>query len=197
MAPESGQGSASIKEAVAVRGGGIPLDATLHHSWTLYPEYVDGSRFVDIYTADYRCKIYFNHHFATVNHSIKLREAKVAELMRGLANEEDPNAAEISPSVRLYRPKRELIDSIPEVIELEVVTRNAVHVTVKVRPSWREKAVLQIELTQENMDLLLEEPPAESAPLWPRIEQPQHGLGSTSQPCAVHILGLEKTVMAN
>ena len=92
--------------------------------------------------------------------------------MRGLANEEDPNSAEISPSVRPCRPKRELIDSIPEVIELEVVTRNGVQVTVKVRPSWREKCVLRIELTQENMDLLLEEPPAESAPFSPRIEQP-------------------------
>ena len=65
-----------------------------------------------------------------------------------------------------------MCDSIPEVIELEVVTRNEAHVTVKVRPSCREKAVLQIELTQENMDILLEEPPAESAPFSPRIDQP-------------------------
>ena len=95
--------------------------------------------------------------------------------MRGLAHtEEDPNELNnIRPEGRLSRPRRELIDRIPRVLEISVVTRNGVEATVNVLPSWREKAVLQIELTNENMDLLLEDPPAASAPAFtPKISQP-------------------------
>ena len=93
--------------------------------------------------------------------------------MRGLAHtEEDPNDLNnIRPEGRLNRPRRELIDRIPRVLEITVVTRSGVEATVNVLPSWREKCVLQIELTKENMDLLLEEPPAASAPFTPTISQ--------------------------
>ena len=43
---------------------------------------------------------------------------------------------------------------------MEVETRNGVQHTVRVVPSWRERGVLQLELTQDNLDLLLEEPRA-------------------------------------
>lgn len=93
--------------------------------------------------------------------------------MRGLATEEDPNDLNsIRPEGTLTRPRRELIDRIPRVLELSVVTRNGVEATVNVLPSWREKGVLQIELSKENMDLLLEDPPAASAPFTPRLNQP-------------------------
>ena len=72
----------------------------------------------------------------------------------------------------MNRPRRELIDRIPRVLELSVVTRNGFEATVSVLPSWREKGVLQIELTKENMDLLLESPPAAPAPFTPKITQP-------------------------
>ena len=58
------------------------MDASLHHAWILVPEVVDGSRFVDIYTGEYRCKVYLNNNFATVEKLKKLRDAKAAELMR-------------------------------------------------------------------------------------------------------------------
>ena len=93
--------------------------------------------------------------------------------MRGLATEEDPNDLNsIRSGGTLNRPRRALIDRIPRVLELSGVTRNGVEARVKVVPSWREKGVLQIELTKENMDLLLEDPPAASAPLTPKISQP-------------------------
>ena len=94
--------------------------------------------------------------------------------MRGLAHtEEDPNDLNnIRPEGTLNRPRRELIDRIPRVLEISVVTRNGVEATVNVLPSWREKGVLQIELTKENMDLLLEDPPAASAQFVPSIIHP-------------------------
>mgnify|MGYP003300475072 CR=1 FL=1 len=55
---------------------------------------------------------------------------------------------------------------------MEVETISGVQATVGVLPSWRERSVLQIELSQFNLDLLLEEPRAEPTPFTPNIEQP-------------------------
>ena len=149
------------------------MDAGLGYSWILAPDVVDGRRFVDIYTRDYRCQKYFDGNYVMVNHIKKIRDAKAAEAMRGLSHsEEDPtDLNNIRPEGTLNRPRRELIDRIPRVLEITVVTRNGVEATVNVLPSWREKGVLQIELTKENMDLLLEDPPAASAPFTPKISQ--------------------------
>ena len=93
--------------------------------------------------------------------------------MRGLSHEEDPNDQNgMRADGPITRPRRDLIDRIPKVLEISVGTRNGVEATVKVLPSWREKGVLQIELTQENMDLLLEDPPAASAQFVPSIIHP-------------------------
>ena len=150
MTAESAQRSANLTDVVAVRGGGIPLDVCLSLSWILTPEVVDGRRFVDIYTGDYRCKNYLGGRFAMVERLKKLRDASVNELMLGLTAEEDPND-DSSPRTenKRHRPKRELIDKLPSIIEVDVVTRRGVEATVKVIPSWRERGVLQIELTQE------------------------------------------------
>ena len=59
----------------------------------------------------------------------------------------------------MSRPKRELVDRIPRVLELSVVTRCGVEATVNVLPSWRGGDALQIELAKESMDRLLEAPP--------------------------------------
>ena len=55
---------------------------------------------------------------------------------------------------------------------MEVETRNGVQATVRVLPSWRESSVLQLELTQDNLDLLLEEPRPEETQFTPTISQP-------------------------
>ena len=174
LAAESAQRSASLTDVVAVRGGGIPLDASLHHAWFLTPEVVDGRSFVDIYTGDHRCKVYLNNNFAMVERLKKLRGAKGAALMQELASDDDPNGciSLSSEDRQLGRPKRELIDKIANIIEVEVETRSGVQATVSVLPSWRKRSVLQIELSQTNLDLLLETPGPEPAPFTPIIEQP-------------------------
>ena len=79
------------------------------------------------------------------------------DLMRSaVPQDSDPNGANIVIQRVPDRPKRDLID-------VEMCTRTGIQATVSVIPSWRDKGALQIELTQENMDLMLEEPPAESA----------------------------------
>ena len=174
MTDESSQRSATLTNVVAIRGGGIPLDAGCTNSWIVVPEVVEGHEFVDIYTSDYKCKKYLDGHYSMINHIKKIRDFETAEAMRNLAAEDDPNDMSPSDGSLPNRPRRELIDLIPRILELSVETRSGVVAVVKVLPSWRGKGVLQIELTRENMDLLLEDPPAASAPppFTPTITQP-------------------------
>ena len=84
MTDESSQRSASLTDVVAVRGGGIPLDAGLGYSWIVAPEQVEGRSFVDIYTRDYKCQKYFDGNYDMLSHVKKLRDAAVASAMRAL-----------------------------------------------------------------------------------------------------------------
>ena len=101
-----------------------------------------------------------------------MRDRKAMDLMRAAAPQDaDPNESNIVVPRVPDRPKRELIDLIPKIIDIEVETRTGVQATVSVIPSWRDKGALQIELTQENLDLMLEEPPAVSAPFVPNLAE--------------------------
>ena len=68
---------------------------------------------------------------------------------------------------------REMFDSLPSIITIDAVTTSMV-TSVNVLKSWDPNGALQIEITQSNMELLLEEPPAEPAPWKPTIEQEHH-----------------------
>ena len=92
-------------------------------------------------------------------------------MLASSVQDEDPN--EPNPVVQMTpnRPKRELIDLIPKIIDIEVETRTGVQATVSVISTWRAKSALQIELTEDNLDLLLEGPPAVSAPFMPNLAE--------------------------
>jgi hypothetical protein len=158
----SDQRSASITDTVAIRGGGIPLDATQHCAWILVPEVVDGRRFIHVGYNDNGAGNYLNRNYDMVERLRKLRNTKGAALMRAAAAADlDPNGDGcISPDAEAGRlqnhTKKELIDKIPKTIEVEVETRNGVQATVRVLPSWRERSVLQAELTQDNIQYLNE-----------------------------------------
>ena len=169
---ESAHRLASITDIVAIRGGGIPIDQAFQNAWLTQPEEVEGRRFVHIVASDTRCRSYFNCNFAMAWYIKSLRDSKAMELMRAAApQDEDPNESNIVVPRIPDRPKRELIDLIPKIIDIEVETRTGVQATVSVIPSWRAKSALQIELTQENLDLMLEEPPAASAPFIPNLAE--------------------------
>ena len=53
-----------------------------------------------------------------------------------------------------------MIDDLPEVIQIKVVTSTGLSIPVSILPTWRAQAVLSMELSQANLDLLLEDPPA-------------------------------------
>ena len=87
------------------------------------------------------------------------------ELMQALCDEEEA-APTPSPINRL---KRELCARLPEIITVDVSTASMV-ASVNLLPSSRERGVLQLEITQPNLDLLLDDPPAEPAPWMPNLD---------------------------
>ena len=159
--------AATVDAAFVIRGGGIPFDQSLQNSWVVEPVTVDGRRFVEICAQDARCKLYFQQNFAMVKYIKQVRDRKVFELMLSVLPQSDPN--EDNPVVTSVsdRARRELINQIPKTIDIEVDTRNRIRARVTVVASWPENGALQIELTRENMELLLEEPPAGSARFLP------------------------------
>ena len=89
--------------------------------------------------------------------------------MLELSKEDGPDEEDAQHDGTLKMPKRALFDRLRSILTINVVTTSMV-ASVNVLPSWRAKRVLQIELTQPNLDLLLEEPTAGSAPWKPTLE---------------------------
>ena len=106
--------------------------------------------------------------FQMVEHIKNTRNENVHELMLAMTLEDDPNEKHAQTDGTVSMPKRELIDRLLKILTIDVATTSMV-ASVDVLPSWRTKGVLQIEITQPNLDLLLEEPPAEPAPFTPTI----------------------------
>ena len=108
-----------------------------------------------------------------VNHIKELRNKKVQELMQEQNKGGEPEEEHAQHNGNLRPdPKRELIDLLPPIITFDVSTALNIVTSVNVLPSWRAKQSLQIELTQPNLDLLMEDPPAESVPWVSDVEHP-------------------------
>ena len=165
---------------VAIRGGGIDVECNLASAWIVEAKRVNDERevlpverhFVPVQTGVYRCQKFLKNRKGMVNHIIELRNEKVKELMKALPRAEDPNDSYASSDAATNRPRREMIDQISNVITVDVVTTTGMASSVNLLPTWREREVLAIELTEENLDLLLEDPPAGSAPWSPEINEP-------------------------
>ena len=157
----------------SVTGGGIKPsvdDPASGFAWIITPETVGGKQFGDISKKSYYCKKYVGNDFAMVEHIRDLRNKRVLELMQKLNAEEDPNQETIRDGAPLIIPKRELFEQLPQIITVNVKT-TSMEVDVNVLVDWRQKGVLKLEITNTNLDLLLEQPAALAA--WtPVIEEP-------------------------
>jgi hypothetical protein len=153
----------------AVTGGGIGLADGHKAAWIIKSIEVEGKTFGNIYTKASRCKTFLGKKYTMVEHIKTLRNLKVYELMQACSKEDDPNAKNAPIDGNLTMPKRELADRLPKVITVDVPTASMM-ASVNLLPSWREKGVLQLEMTQPNLDLLLDDPPAESAPWKPELD---------------------------
>ena len=87
-----------------------------------------------------------------VEHIKRLRNAKVHEFMLYFG---DPNNMQGDGSIRLTRAS---FDMIPPILTVDVETFSSIVTSVNVVASRRSDAVLQLEATQRNIELLLGEP---------------------------------------
>ena len=153
-----------LEDVVAITGGGIKDDVP----WIIKPTVVEGKRFADILADNYRCRQFLGKRFNMVKHIKTIRSKEVDAHMRALSKEEDPNMADVETDST--KPKRELIDRIPKILAIDVTTASTV-ATVNVLAEAREHGVLRIEVTKANLELLLEEPPAEATAWIPDVDE--------------------------
>ena len=159
-----------LTQVVAVQGGGIPVTDELSSAWLLEPtSIIDrrsgrgiARRFAEIQVTDDRCTQYVENKLAMIKHLKDLRNLKMAKLMLRLTKEGDPD---VDFPMKEGWPSQELIDRFPSIVTIDLLTTIDVlsgnKVSVNVLPSWRDTGVLQIELTADNMDILLEDPHVE------------------------------------
>jgi hypothetical protein len=160
MADIFGQLPCVLGQVFAVTGGGLG------------PIVVEDHTFGNIYIGPRLCKQYVNTKM--VEHIKALRNKKVNELMQALSKEDD-----VSGEVELTAAT--LFDRLPKILTVNVTTASMV-ASVKLLPSWRGMGVLQLEITQPNLDLLLSEPPAEPAPWIPTLDHANvHWVGSRNR----------------
>ena len=160
----STQRACVLEDVIAVTGGGIKDDVP----WIIKPIIVEGKRFANILGDNYRCQQFLGKRFNMVKHIKTIRSKEVDAHMRALSKEEDPNMADVETDST--KPKRELIDRIPKILAIDVTTASTV-ATVNVLAEAREHGVLRIEVTKANLELLLEEPPAEATAWIPDVDE--------------------------
>ena len=160
----STQRACVLEDVVAVTGGDIKDDG----EWIIKPIIVEGKRFANILGDNYRCQQFLGKRFNMVKHIKTIRSKEVNAQMRALSKEEDPNMADVETDST--KPKRELIDRIPKILAIDVTTTSTV-ATVNVLAEAREHGVLRIEVTKANLELLLEEPPAEATAWIPDVDE--------------------------
>ena len=144
-----------LTDVFAVTGGGMVKERS--KAWIITPTEVDGKKTGEIYERDHLTGKFLGNNFAMVDHIRHLRNEMVKEQMK----------EQIDGT--LNKPKRELVDKLPKVLTVIVKTASVV-ASVNVLTEWRGNGVLQLEITLPNLELLLEQPPAESAPWTPKIE---------------------------
>ena len=138
-------------------------------AWISTPKEVDGKVFGEIYKGDDLTRKFLGNNFAMAEHIRHLRNEMVDEKMKELSAGEDANNDEAQVDGTFIKPKRELVDKLPKVLTV-IVKTESIEASVNVLTEWRSNGVLQLEVTQFNLELLLEQPPAETAPWKPKIE---------------------------
>ena len=149
---------------VAIRGGGIPKESALHQAWCTKPQHIQGKDFIEVdATVIGVCK-FLNNDFSMLRALQGKRNEKVKELMSSVTQASvDPNGLGVGIANDATLQKRDLIDDLPPLIDIEYKTSNGITRVVTVLSTWMDQANLVIELKQSNLDLLTEDPELPSA----------------------------------
>jgi hypothetical protein len=148
-------------DMVVIAGGALPIERS--QFWLAKVRVVAGTRFVVVDRGDVYCRKFCGDEFAMLGAIVKARNEKVTTLMRQheLRQDVDPQAdfndEDLEPG-RLKRPRSQTICELPDIIEVDVNGESSGRLTVKVLSDWHSRAKLFIEVTDANMQLLLDQP---------------------------------------
>ena len=133
-------------------------DPSIKGSWVAKVVDRDGVQFVAPCRSDHKCVKLLSNEFGMVSELKRLRNEKITKIMQDLEREGDDMAdAEEDAECggpRLKRPRKQLVDDISEIIEVDVQDVYEHWHIVKVLRAADERALLYLELTDDNMNLL-------------------------------------------
>ena len=162
------------KDVVAVSGGHLPTTAAhgsiivQGNNWVARTCERGNTKFIVCDRTQYKFRQLVNDNFRMLDHIISLRNAEVTRMLSAAAvarqeeDDDDPRAPKVA--------KKDVCDA-HEILAVNVLRRDGTIVTVKVLSASVQSNRLQLELLEENIALLLEEPVGEPAEI-PEIKQP-------------------------
>ena len=163
--------SVEINEnVVAITGGhlGSPSWRSSSGAWVTKVLHREECRYIIIDKADIKFVQFVAHKFGMLDRLRRLRNEKVAELMKDMDQNDDLAADAAGGSAGpapLKRRRVELADMIPCSITVTVVVGGEAR-TCKMLAAWSGQHRLAIALSSENLELLLAQPDSEPQTPW-------------------------------
>ena len=150
----------SIEENVVAISGGS-LKGKVHAAWIARVHEIDTKKFVTADRLDCRFAKYVDSNFKMLDFVIDIRNKVVEDAMRATCSADDPMQDDDAAPLP-KRPRKEMFDDIPKIIEIKVQRVGKPELTLKVLSCWYTRNKLAFELKAENVELFMESPPQAS-----------------------------------
>ena len=138
---------------------------SLAEGWMVTPLPKGGKEMLELVRGHYRVKKFVSGDYTMYDHLRRCRDRAVEKEMKRKCHEVELSDEQIAGVGLPKRPKRQMIDEIAEVIEIEVTLEDDSVVQVSVGSAFSEQQNLFIEYTKDNLELLLKAPKPEEVPV--------------------------------
>ena len=148
-----------LRDDIAVIQGGAAKSVNLHSAWLAPLHVVDDIKYVVVERGDSRLQSFLGQHTDMIDRLIALRNTAVLDTMATTCGAQDDPMQDADGSSRLpKRPKREMHDEIPKVVDVSVEVDGGETRSVRVLSVWCNNSRLAFEFTQDNIELLFKTP---------------------------------------
>ena len=132
---------------------------SLSDGWMVPPTVVGGgTRMLDLPRGSYQLRKFLGRDFTMYDHIKKLRDRHVVNEMKRKCHEVELDEEAVVNASLPKRPKRSMIDDVDDLLTVDVILDDDTLATVRVASTFSYGAVLRMEYTKENMELLLKTP---------------------------------------
>ena len=146
-----------LTEVKVVVGG--RLDACLSGAWVTPVTKVENAEFITVHRMDTKFAKFVHHKFAMMDYLLKLRNRAVDDAMITTCSADADPMHDVDVQHLPKRPRREMFDEISsKIVSVKVMLLDGRHHTMRVVATVNTRAKLCIEATEENVNVLLQEP---------------------------------------